>query len=68
MPQKKNAAVRASYRRGVAWIALNDEPTETDGETVAGQISVLLLADLFEKEAEVVAAAILRYRRSHAED
>ena len=38
---------RASYRAGVYWIAMNDEPGEGSQEVVAGFISTLLLADLF---------------------
>ena len=57
---------RASYREGVAWIAENDEPAEMDHDTVAGLISVCLLADLFGKEATEVAAAIIRLREKAA--
>jgi len=53
---------RASYREGVAWIALNDEPEDLDLESVAGYISTQLLAALWGKEDEVVARAIVRYR------
>ncbi len=54
--------MRASYREGVAWIADNDEPTESSPYEVSGQISVLLLADLFRKEPRDVAIAVLRHR------
>ena len=53
---------RASYRMGVRWIALNDEPTETEMEWVQGFISVCLLADLFGKSTAEVARDVLRYR------
>lgn len=56
----------ASYRAGVRWIAENDEPMETDLESVASQISTLLLADLFGKDPEEVAKAILRQREKDA--
>lgn len=56
---------RASYRAGVEWIAMNDEPTERDPELVKGVISVCLLADLFGCEAAVVAQDVVRYREKH---
>lgn len=59
----KSKRKRASYREGVAWIALNDEPEEMDQESVKGYISVLLLADLFGKEPEDVAVDVLSYRK-----
>ena len=54
---------RMGYRFGVAWIAENDEPEETDLSAIAAQISVLLLADLFCKEPTKVAADVKRWRR-----
>ena len=56
------ASKRASYRQGVAWIAEEDEPSVTDSEQVADMISVSLLADLFAKDAEKVAADVVRFR------
>lgn len=56
---------RASYRAGVEWIGFNDEPGETDEEEMSGLISVLLLADLFAKKPEVVAKAVIRWRRKN---
>jgi hypothetical protein len=53
---------RASYREAVEWIALNDEPTGGVLEDVAGYISTLLIADLFGKDPQDVAAAIIRVR------
>lgn len=53
---------RASYRYGVAWIAENDEPNILDADQVVGYISTLLLADLFGKDPDRVAADIVRYR------
>lgn len=55
--------IRASYRAGVRWIAVNDEPAEYDAEVVAALISVLLLADLFGVEPERVARDVLRERQ-----
>jgi hypothetical protein len=53
---------RASYREGVSWIAMNDEPIDTDVESIAGYISTLLLADLFGKSPDDVAADIKKHR------
>jgi hypothetical protein len=52
----------ARYMEAVAWIANNDEPGETDAETVSEMISVLLVADLWRKEPEQVADDVLRAR------
>ena len=55
-----------SYRRAVAWIALNDEDWNTDDlEFAASMVTVQLVADLMDKEPEEVAAAVLRYRKKH---
>lgn len=58
---------RASYRSGVAWIAMNDDsgsPDATDETVVAGYISTCLLADLFGVTQERVARDVVRYRRN----
>jgi hypothetical protein len=57
---------RASYREGVAWIALNDEPEDFDIESVSGYVSTLLLAALFGKSEYEVAAAIVLYRERNS--
>lgn len=54
-------AKRASYRAGVEWIACNDDIDL--GEDTGYIISILLLADLFGKTPEQVAAAVIRYRK-----
>jgi hypothetical protein len=56
---------RASYREGVAWIALNDDPGSADSrdlETVSGYISTCLLADLFGVDRWQVAEDIINFR------
>jgi hypothetical protein len=58
--------MRASYRHGVSWIALNDEPI-LDADQITGLISIGLLADLFGKDPETVAADVIRYRIRYAE-
>lgn len=59
----------ARYADGVQWIAGNDAPADTDGlawnagiERLRVTQTVTLLADLYGKEAEDVAAAVLRAR------
>lgn len=54
---------RASYREAIEWIALNDEPALDDVGEVAAMISVLLIADLWRKEPEAVARAVIRRRK-----
>jgi len=57
---------RASYRAGVAWIAMNDDSGSPDAKVetvVASYISTSLLADLFEVPAGRVAADVVRYRQ-----
>lgn len=63
---KRTPARRASYRNGVDWIAMNDEPEDLDPDSVAGYISTLLLADLFGKPASEVAHDIIRVREKDA--
>lgn len=53
---------RASYRDGIAWIALNYETSETDVDTIAADITACLLADLFGVDVQRVAADVARYR------
>lgn len=52
----------ASYRKGIEWIALNDEDASTDRSVIEGLISVLLLADLFDRSVEGVARDVLDAR------
>jgi hypothetical protein len=58
---------RPSYRFGGKWIAENDEPEERDVSQVEQQVSVLLLADLFDKPPVDVAIAICRLRNEWLE-
>jgi len=55
--------MRASYRKAVAWIASEDEPEDLDVEAVEGYITVHLIADVFDKETDVVARAVVRKRK-----
>jgi len=53
---------RASYREGVEIIALNDEAGELDCKEMVGMATVMLLAELFGKSQETVAADVVRFR------
>jgi hypothetical protein len=58
-----------SYRAALEWIALNDDAATDDvspnaQSTVESYITVKMVADLFGKSAEDVAARVLRRRRA----
>lgn len=55
---------RRGYRFGVQWIADNDEPDDLIFENVIAYISTMLLADLFCKDTDEVAADIIRRRQA----
>jgi hypothetical protein len=60
---------RASYRAGIEWIALNDNAAEQDtAAQIAGYISSLLLADLFDVESSKVGEDVFYLRRKIARD
>jgi len=59
---------RASYRQGVAFIALNDEPTDLRVDDVSYYTTSLLLAELFGVEPERVGADVVRYRTRQGVD
>jgi hypothetical protein len=59
-----------SYKAGVRWVAVNDNPADShesrDVDCISGYISVLLLADLFAKDPLEVAKAVVALReREH---
>lgn len=58
--------MRASYREAIAWIAENDEPSFNEVEDIASTLTVLLIADLWRKEPEEVARAVIRYRKKQS--
>ena len=54
------------YKFAVAWIALNDSPADkATAETVAGYVSVALVADIYGKEQDRVAQDVANYREKH---
>lgn len=58
--------MRAGYRRAIEWIAFNDETACMDADVMSGLISVVLVADLFGKDAMKVATDVIGVRRTDA--
>jgi hypothetical protein len=54
------------YKFAVGWIAVEDEPTDLDPESVKYMISVCLVADLFGKNVEAVANDVIKVRKTFA--
>ena len=58
---------RASYKFGIAWIALNDNPGDEEGlEAVSGYISTALLADLFGVDQKTVGQDVMNFRAKNS--
>jgi hypothetical protein len=53
----------ARYRKAVEIIALNDEPLERDVNVIEEQISVALIADIFDVPPSELAKDIVRFRQ-----
>ncbi len=53
----------AGYHRACWWIALEDEPTLTDPDEVQAQLTVALVADLFDRTPREVALVVCGLRR-----
>jgi len=51
-------------QRAIAWIADNDELTWQDSGSVAGLISVVLVADVWDLDPVDVATRVIRRRRT----
>jgi hypothetical protein len=54
--------MRPSYKAAIHWIALNDEPSDLNPDSIAEYISTLLVADLFGKPADKVAKDVAKVR------
>jgi len=57
---------RASYREAIAWIADNDEAGDDDAtvvDVVRGYTTVVLVADVFDVDADKVAADVVKARK-----
>jgi len=51
------------YRRGVAFVAMNDNPADDEGlDAVAGYMSVILLSEMYRVKAARVALDVLAMR------
>jgi len=46
----------------IEWVAINDEPTDMDEETISEQLTVQLIADLFDKHPITIAERIIEWR------
>ena len=57
----------ASYRKGVRYIALYDEPREMDAGNMAGYASVHVLAEVFDKPESKVAEDVIKQRYKQLE-
>ena len=57
--------MRASYKAGVEGSAWNDEPTDLDEENIQGQMTIVFLADLFNKEPHNVARDVVAFRKKN---
>lgn len=54
---------RVRSRRAVAWIAENDDGSETDPKVIETYISVLLVADVFDIDPATIAKAVSQKRK-----
>lgn len=59
--------MKASYRRGVDFIALYDEALELEAANMEGQPSILALAEVFDKPESEVIADVLKRRHKQLE-
>lgn len=53
----------ATLTKAIQWIADNDETGETDSKVMAELISVMLVADLFDKSPAYIARRVLLVRQ-----
>ena len=56
---------RASYRDAVDFIAFNDSSDDEDPESIAGYMTVVLVASIFGVESIRVARDVARLRKNH---
>ena len=53
-----------SIKKAVEWIALNDEPEENEPYWIASLTTVLLVADVFNKDVNDIAKRVAKYRKT----
>lgn len=58
---------RASYKSAIAFIALNDEPTDMDPESVAGYTTSVLVSEIFDVPTEKVGVDVVKFRLKQEE-
>jgi hypothetical protein len=51
------------YEYAIVWIACNDDNAETDLDVIKEQITVLMVADMFDRDPDEVAVDVLNSRR-----
>ena len=56
---------RPSYRAGVAFIALNDEPMDNNLESIACYVTVVMLSEMTGVPTDKIARAVLRVRKAN---
>lgn len=49
----------------LVWVAVNDEPTSLDPIEISEQLTVVLIADLWERDPMALANQIVNYRIKH---
>lgn len=54
-----------AYREAIEYIAMNDEPTFLDPETLTGFPSVQVVAIIYKKTYERVAQDVVKFRIKH---
>lgn len=54
-----------SYREGIEYVAMNDEPTHREVENVQFMPTIQLMALLFGKTVEEVAVDVIAFRKKH---
>jgi hypothetical protein len=54
------------YEDAVSWIALNDEPAIFNPEEIKDQLTVLLVADTFDKSVTQVTHDVIEFRVNEA--
>lgn len=62
---------RPSLKSAIEWIALNDAPGDDDAldvEAVAGYVTTVMVADLFDVENTRVARRVVEYRKRLVRD
>lgn len=57
--------IRASYRKAIEYVALNDEPRFTQVDEVIGMATVQLVSEIFGVEDTRVTEDVLKFRSKY---